>query len=121
MATVYDRISRALLRRYPELLAWLLGLPATAFRFVRWLDAHLGPPGAAERPADALAHLTNPADGGRPWAVLVEFQTDPDSEMFGRVLEYLGGAWRREKPEALPGDRFAVAAIVVNLTGKGNS
>jgi hypothetical protein len=121
-ATIYDRISRSLIRlEPPEMLAWLLGVGAGELRFVRWLDAHLGSAEAAERTADALAHVANQADGGRPWLLLVECQTRPDAEMLGRALEYLGGAWRRERPEDLPGERFAVAAVVVNLTGEGKS
>lgn len=65
--------------------------------------------------------MRNDSDGGGPWRVLVEFQTRPDPQMYGRVLEYLGGTWRGEKASDLPGDRFAVAALVVNLTGKGNT
>src|SRR5262249_1502144 len=47
-------------------------------------------------------------------------QADPDPEMFGRLLEYLGAAWRKLRPSPQRGDRFCVGAVVVNLTGRGN-
>jgi hypothetical protein len=53
--------------------------------------------------------------------VLVEFQAEADPEMFGRAMEYLGGAWRREKPTGHAGDRFELGLVVVNLTGRGSS
>jgi hypothetical protein len=41
--------------------------------------------------------------------------------MFGRLLVYLGGVWLQCRPSDLPGDRFCVGAVVVNLTGTGQS
>jgi len=41
--------------------------------------------------------------------------------MFGRLMEYGGAVRRGLRPSPLPGDRFLHRAIVVNLTGKGQT
>ncbi len=53
--------------------------------------------------------------------MIVEFQTEPDPDMFGWLLEYLGATFRQFRPSKERGDRFEVGAVVVNLTGKGRS
>ncbi len=119
----YDRASRYLLRRNPlALLAWLLKMRETQLTFVQWLDTRRLPwPGQPDRTCDTVAWLTDPARNGLPWAIPVEFQLTPDAEMFGRLMVYLGQVWLELRPSDLPGDRFSVAGVVVNLTGKGNS
>lgn len=52
---------------------------------------------------------------------MIEFQTEPDSLMFGRILTYAGLTWLQEKPTDLPGDRFQLLPVVVNLTGIGQT
>ena len=52
-------------------------------------------------------------------AVLVEFQIDPDPEMFGRVLRLLGSILQFAWPDKKHSKRFMVGAAVVNLTGRG--
>jgi hypothetical protein len=117
----YDRASRYLMRRNPEaLLAWLLSLAAQPHDFVAWLDTRRIPwPRQPERTCDTVAHLRDLARHGLPWAVVIEFQLKPDAEMFGRLLIYLGQVWLDLRPTPHAGDRFCVAAVVVNLTGKG--
>jgi len=68
-----------------------------------------------------VALLCDLARNGLPWAAVVEFQFAPDAGMFGRLLVYLGQVWLELRPSDLPGDRFCVTAVVVNLTGRGNS
>ena len=51
---------------------------------------------------------------------IVEFQTVPDPSMFGRLLLAGGLCWLTVKPVDLPGDRFELSAMVVNLTGVGD-
>lgn len=41
--------------------------------------------------------------------------------MFGRLLEYLGRLWREHRPASGGPRRYDVAAVVVNLTGRGNT
>jgi hypothetical protein len=119
----YDRSSHYLLRRNARaLLAWLLKLRETQLEFVQWLDTRRLPwPGQPDRSCDTVAWLRDMDRHGLPWAVVVEFQFAPDPEMFGRLLVYLGQVWLELRPSDLPGDRFCVTAVVVNLTGRGNS
>lgn len=101
-------------------LSWLLGAPAEALVFRRWLDTRGLPfPGDPDRTSDTVAQLDNAAEHGVPWAVAVEFQTAPDPDMFGRLLGYLAGLWLNLRPDAARGSRFHVGAAVVNLTGTG--
>jgi hypothetical protein len=118
----FDRGGRYMLRENPPLLGWLLSLSVEAYRFVNWLDARgIMWPGAGERTRDTLAHVLDLAAHGVPWAILVEFQLTPDPDMLSRLMIYLGGARLRLRPTNLPGDRFNVGAVVVNLTGRGKS
>ena len=119
----YDKTSRQLTRRYPmAVLCWLLALSSQEMRWLRWLDTRNIPsPWERDRTSDAVAFLRDQAAGGMPWAVPIEFQIDPDPLMFGRLLVFLGHIWMAEKPDPERGDRFCLAAIVVNLRGRGNA
>jgi hypothetical protein len=119
----YDQASRFLARLDAEgVLAWLTGLPPNAFALEGWLNTRMLPwPGDPERTCGTVAHLRDQARGGMPWAVVVEFQAEPDPLMFGRLLVYLGQLWESVKPSPERGDRFELGRIVVNLTGKGDS
>src|SRR5471030_1105492 len=101
------------------MLAWLLGLGSSVFAFVRWIDARRLPfPGNPDRTCDTVAHVERLDDNHVPWAVVVEFNIEPDSLMFGRMTAYLSLLWMEEKPSQESGDRFCVGAIQVNLTGR---
>ncbi|MCE9564705.1 MAG: hypothetical protein K8U57_21950 [Planctomycetes bacterium] len=121
MPNYYDRASRYAAKLDPPgFLGWLLGLPAATLEFRGWLDTCDVPfPGNPDRTGDTVAHLENVAEHGVPWALAVEFQTVPDSEMFGRLMGYLSGLWLTLRPDAERGSRFSVGATVVNLTGGG--
>ena len=54
-------------------------------------------------------------------AALVEVQTKPDPSMFGRLCVAGGILSETVKPNDLPGDRYGLMALVVNLTGIGTS
>jgi hypothetical protein len=117
----YDEASRYLARRAGAgIMHWLLRLDATHVRFDSWLDSVLTLPGMKERICDAVARMANLDKGGVPFAAIVEFQTEPDSNMFGRLLLAGGICWLTVKPTDLPGDRFELCAVVVNLTGEGH-
>jgi hypothetical protein len=106
----------------PAFLGWALGLSADAFVFRGWLDTRDLPfPGAPDRVSDTVAHLENVSAHGVPWAVAVEFQLQPDPDMFGRVMGYLSGVWLNRKPDDERGSRFHLGAVVVNLTGSGTA
>jgi hypothetical protein len=65
--------------------------------------------------------LTRPGGIGPHWAILVEFQAEPDASMFGRLLELFGRVWREHKPPGEKADRYQIAGVVVNLTGRGRA
>jgi hypothetical protein len=118
---VYDQSCRYLLGLDPVgFFRWLLGLPVQAFTFRGLLDTRaISFPGEPDRTSDMVAYLTNLVEHGRPWALLLEFQIVPDSEMFGRVLTHLGAIWRYVRPDTERGSRFCVSAAIINLTGRG--
>lgn len=117
----YDKASRfAAKLDASEFFRWLLRLPREAFGFHRWLDTRGVPfPGDPDRTGDTVAHIENSSEHGVPWALAVEFQTQPDPDMFGRLLGYLSGLWLTLRPDPERGSRFHMGAAVVNLTGVG--
>jgi hypothetical protein len=117
----YDQAARyAAKLDAPAFLGWLLG--PRAARFVGWLDTRTIPfPGEPDRTCDTVAGLAETADPSRRWALPIEFQGRPDADLFGRLLEYLGRLWRELRPPDLPDGRYAVGAVVVNLTGLGRT
>jgi hypothetical protein len=101
-------------------LRWLLDDPAGRYRFRRWLDARRLPfPGDPEGFCDTVAEIDDRDVPSPPWAVPVEFQSEPDPAMFGRFLMYLGQLWLELRPDEERGSRYQVGGIVVNLTGRG--
>jgi hypothetical protein len=118
--TDYDEAARFLLRQGGgPFVTWLLAEPAEGHRFIAWLDSVLTLPGTKERLCDAVARLEKP--DGRPMALLAESQTYPDSSMFGRLCIAGGILWETVRPSDLPDDRYGLMALVLNLTGTGNS
>lgn len=119
----YDKASRfAAKLDSAGFVGWLLDLPAERFTFRRWLETRGVPfPGNPDRVGDTVAHLDNAAEHGVPWALAVEFQSQPDPEMFGRLLGYLSGLWLNVRPDSERGSRFHVGAAVVNLAGSGSA
>lgn len=119
----YDQASRYLAKLDPPgVLCWLLGLLRDALLFRRWLDTRLIPfPGEPDRFCDTVASVEDLARHQLPWAIVVEFQIEPDPLMFGRMLAYEGQVWLEVKPSDERGDRFWLGAVVVNLTGHGRT
>ncbi|WP_439620820.1 hypothetical protein [Gemmata sp.] len=117
----FDQASRYTVKIDPPgFLAWALGLPDDGFAFAGWLDTRgVSFPAGADRTGDTVARLEEPSGAEPPWAVAVEFQTEPDATMFGRLLVYLGNLWLAAKSDEERGGRFHVGAVVVNLTGTG--
>ena len=82
-----------------------------------WEDARGVPyPGDPERTNDTIAVLEEIDRPGPPWAMPIEFQSEPDPDMFGRLLIYLGSIWLEKRPDPLRGGRYRLAGAVVNLT-----
>jgi hypothetical protein len=115
----FDEMCRFLCKRVPAaLLLWLLRLTDDELGFVGWLDTQNLPyPGHPERRCDTVAHCLSRREFGRPWAILNEFQTIPDFDMPLRIGSYLCALGQTLRPTNLPGDRFALAAVLVHLTG----
>ncbi len=107
----------------PQTLRWLLPRLEASVVFDRWLDTRTLPfPGEPDRTCDTVACLRQQKGTDVVWwAVPIEFQTEPDSEMWGRLLEYLGRLWREYRPTNERGSRFCVVAVLVNLTGTGQT
>jgi hypothetical protein len=121
--TVFDQASRRAARLDPPgFFAWLLSGFAAVLRFGRWLDTRSTPaPGGREPTADTVAELHGLHEPGPPWLFPVEYQTEPDATMFGRLLVQLGEAWQHLRPDPEPGSRYQLGAAVVNLTGTRQS
>ena len=120
--TTYDEAARyLLLRAGAVLLYWLLHLKPTQIRFDGWHQNQLTLPRVPQRLCDGIARLADLEHGEAPFAALIEVQTRPDGTMAGRLMLAGGLCLLTLKPEPLPGDRYELLAIVINLTGKGNS
>jgi hypothetical protein len=120
-ANVWDQAARyAAKLDAPGFCRWLLEGAVENLSFTRWLETQTIPfPGEPDRRCDTVAE-THLADGlGPPWAVVVEFQTEPDADMQERLLEYLGRLRREVRHGPHGRDRYPVAALLVNLTGTG--
>ena len=87
---VFDQAARFALRPDPMgFLRWLVPGLDPALRFAEWLDTRTLPlPGEPDRTCDTVAALVR---DGEPtvWALVTEFQAEPDPEMLDRLLEYL--------------------------------
>jgi hypothetical protein len=118
---VYDQAARyAAKLDAMGFVRWLLGMPSLLF--LGWLDTRRMPfPGEADRICDTVACLEDPAVPGMVWAVPVEFALEPEADLFGRLLSYLGLLWLEMRPTQERGSRYNVGAAVVNLTGQGHT
>jgi hypothetical protein len=119
-ANVFDQASRYAAKLDAiGLLRWLLKL-LPRYVFLGWLDTRTVVfPGEEDRTCDTVAWLQDETQPGVWWALTVEFLLEPDADMFGRLLIYLGRLWREKRPTDQRGERFQVGGVVVNLTGQG--
>jgi hypothetical protein len=101
----------------PGFFRWLFGYPEPPLAFREWLDTRRLPfPGDPERTGDVVADFDNrEAPGGR-YALILEFQTDPDPNITERLTIY-AMLLRQELPRPAGGDKYPVGAAVVNLRG----
>ena len=115
----YDQAARFAVKGDPAgFLRWLVpGLPP-GLEFRGWLDARTLPfPGEPDRVSDTVAELLDPSEPSIRWALVTEFQTEPDPEMLDRLLEYLARLRRELRHGPGRRDKFRVAAGLVHLTG----
>jgi hypothetical protein len=122
-ANPFDQASRYFAKLDSEdFLGWLLGLTLSQFAFRGWLDTRRLPfPGELDRINDTVAHIEDLQNNHEPWALILEFQIEPDALLFGRALIYGGQLWIELKPVQERGDRFNIGILIVNLTGRGRT
>lgn len=100
----------------PGFLRWLLPRLRTDLIFRGWLDTRRLPfPGEKDRICDTVAAFANAAAPDDPWAVIVEFQSEPEGIMPARLADYEGRLFLEHKGS------YRVASAVVNLTGPPQS
>jgi hypothetical protein len=118
----FDAACRRMAKLSPlGVLSWLISAFAENLQFTRWMETRsTSKPGEPQGIRDTLAELRELLSG-RLWAFLLEFQLEPDPDMFGRLLVYLGTTWLELHPDPLPGSRYYLAVAVVNLTGTKQS
>jgi hypothetical protein len=118
MRTKSDQATRYAAKLDPvEFLRWLLRGMDPDLRFARWLDTRRLPfPGEPDRVCDTVAELEHVSGTAPPWALVVEFQSQPEPEMSERLLEYAIRARRELRHGPHGRDKYFVAAAVINLT-----
>jgi hypothetical protein len=120
---MFDKASRYAVKiDPPAFFAWVTGLSADRLEFRDWLDTRAVPlPHEPDQIGDTVGRIETPTGTEPPWAVAVEFQSEPDPLMFSRLMIYLGHVWQSVKPDPEPGSRFNLGAVVINLTGNGRA
>jgi hypothetical protein len=116
---VFDQAARYSIQSDPlGFLRWVVPGLEPALRFHGWLDTRTLPfPGESDRTCDTVADLAETPETGPRWALVAEFQTEPEADMVDRLLEYLARLRRalRFGPERR--EKFHVAVALVSLTG----
>ena len=113
MSNDFDRAARFAAKMEPDgFLQWLFLAVPVKLEFQVWMDTRTLPfPGEADRTCDTVAELQVSSDPRRRWAIVIEFQSEPETAMLGRLLDYQGRLYNERKGNHL------VAAALVNLTG----
>jgi hypothetical protein len=116
---VFDQAARYSVRADPlGFLRWLLRGLDPSLTFHGWLDTRTVPfPGTPDRTCDTVADVAATAEALLRWAIIIEFQTEPDSWMLDRLLEYLGRLRRAVRCGPQQRERYQVVAALVSLTG----
>ena len=119
-ANVFDQAARYCVQSDPPgFLRWVMPGLDPALRFRGWLDTRTLPfPGTPDRTCDTVAELAEDDDeADLRWAVVTEFQAEPEPEMLDRLLEYLSRLRRGLRRGPQRRERFEVVAALANLTG----
>jgi len=99
----------------PGFFRWLFDGPLV---FRDWLDTRTIPfPGEPDRTCDTVAGFENPKDIDQPFAVVVEFQSQPASDAVERLLEYVVRLRRELRHGSQRKNKYLVAGALLNLTG----
>jgi hypothetical protein len=115
----WDQAARYCIQSDPlGFLRWLLRRLDPALKFHGWLDTRTLPfPGTPDRTCDTVADLAATAKATLRWAIVTEFQTEPDLEILDRLLEYVARLRRALRSGPRRRAKFQVVAALVNLTG----
>jgi hypothetical protein len=106
----------------PGMLHWLLPELNPVCTFQRWADTRtIAFPGEPDRTCDTVAELLQAGSSPTWWLLVLELQSERDAEIFGRLLEYLGRAWRGLHPLHQRRQRYHLAAALVNFRGRGRN
>jgi len=116
---VFDQAARFSVQPDPlGFFRWMIRGLDPALGFHGWLDTRTVPfPGERDRTCDTVAHLAADVQAGPQFAVVNEFETDPEAEILDRALEYLVRVRRMLRHGAQRREKFQVIATLVNLTG----
>lgn len=119
MSNDYDVACRRMVKADPlPFLRWLFRDFDQVAEHVGWVDTRRLPfPGKDELTEDLVFQIRLLRRVAALWALALEFQLEPDPDMFGRFLVYLGTLVMERHPDEHPGSRYGLAAAVVNLTG----
>src|SRR5262249_29249839 len=90
----------------------------TSLRFQGWLDTRTLPfPGITDRTSDTVAELIGALPEALRWALVTEFQTEPDAEILDRLLDYLARLRLALRYGPLPHPQYQVLGAFVSLAG----
>ncbi len=117
--TPYDQASRYLVKLFPhESIAWMLGISVKRFEFNDWIDSKMPEQlGYPDRQTDTVASITRKDILGPIWAIVLEYQSWIDADMYYRITDYANKIEWHFRPTKNPKDRYQVGSIVFNLTG----
>jgi hypothetical protein len=120
---VFDQAARYSVQPDPlGFLRWVVPGLDPSLAFHGWLDTRTLPfPAAPDRTCDTVADLAADAENGPRWALVVEFQTEPEPDMLDRLLEYVVRLRRGLRFGPRRREKYEIAAALVSLTGQSPS
>jgi predicted transposase YdaD len=123
----FDGACRWMVKEQPQaFFRWLFQDFDRLARHTEWVDTRrLAFPRRGEHSGDQTGDLVAELEirtAPQPrWALALEFQIEPDADMFGRMMSYLGKLWLERHPDNERSSRYQLASCVINLTGTSRS
>jgi hypothetical protein len=117
---VFDQAACFATQVEPEALVQrLLASRSVPWRFREWLDTRSLPlPGGADRTADLVMALDDPAAPDRPWLLVLEFQAQVDPDKLDVTLEEVALLRSRARHGEDRQGRYRVLSSLVYLQGR---